>query len=81
MHINLVHKKIYYDIDIKTNYSNLKDSPINLFIVMVITIQLIWKKRGGWFYEEIINHEQSETKTIVIICQDSVEWQIIMVWF
>lgn len=75
MLINLEQKKIYYDIDIKTNYSNLKDSSINLFIVMVITIQLIWKK-GGWFYEEIINYE---TKTIVIICQDSVEWQIIMV--
>lgn len=33
----------------------------------------------GWFYEENINREQSETKTIVIICQDSVEWHIIMV--
>lgn len=47
MHINLEQKKIYYDIYIKTNHSNLKDSSMNLFIVMAITIQLIWKKRGG----------------------------------
>lgn len=41
MLINLEQKKIYYDIDIKTNYSNLKDSSIGLFIVMAITIKLI----------------------------------------
>lgn len=46
MLINLEQKKTYYDIDIKTNYSNLKDSSIGLFIVMAITIKLIWKKNN-----------------------------------
>lgn len=41
MLIHLEQKKIYYDIDIKTNYSNLKDSSIGLFNVMAITIKLI----------------------------------------
>lgn len=66
MHINLEQKKIYYDIDIHKD----KLFESQRFVYKRIhcygnrhSINLKKKKRGGYFYEENINREQSKTKT------------------